>query len=282
MRVNTVVNPQWLALVQRRASLEEMQEKTGKSQGALVTWLTRWLRRTGGVDVTAWLAPELADAIRGGLSREPLPSMQQLAGELGILVWPVRLVAAAQWNQAHAVAQLPAPLDGAFELEALLAQRWSLPELVRATGLHPATLEGHIAAYLAAQTQPDASAWLSDAEVARVSALLDGPNAWHNLRRAQARGETTRGQVAMVLALRGQWKGPMRDRREPLPKRNGRPWAGSEDVVVGAAYATDTPLAALARALQRTPGAVLVRAVHLGLLTAPEPLAWAADHPRAA
>jgi hypothetical protein len=281
MRVNTKWQPLWLELAERGANLLEMQEKTGKSLDAVVTWLTRWLRWTGTVDVSAWVEQDLQLAIAVGLSREPPPAMKQLAAELAIGTAPIRLVATALWNRNHPVAY-GQNLQREFELDDLLAQRMSLAELVRATGLSPTTVEGYIAAYLAAQPEPDATPWLEEAQVTHISALLDGPNSWHNLRRAQARSEVTRGQVAMVLALRGQWQASGRKAGEPLPARTGKPWSRGEDVVLGAAFAMGTGLAAVAQALSRTPGAVLLRAVHLELLPNAEPQAWPVDSARAA
>ena len=281
MRVNTKWQALWLELASHRANLLEMQEKTGKSLDAVVSWLTRWLRWNGGVDVSAWVAPELAQAIAEGLSREPPPSMKQLAAELGVGTAPVRLVATALWNRNHPVAHAQ-NLQRDVEVDDLLAQRLSLAELVRATGLSPSTIEGHIAAYLAAQPQPDATPWLDDAQVAHISSLLDGPSSWHNLRRAQARSEVTRGQVAIVLALRGQWQVRARKSGQPLPSHTGKPWSRGEDVVLGAAFAAGTDVAALAQALSRTPRAVLLRAVHLGLVADAELGTWPESRPRAA
>ncbi len=260
-------------------SVADMQAQTGKSLGAVTNALIRWLRWTGRVDVSPWLMPECAAQIATALGRNPPPSMAQVAAELQVPMWAIRLVAAATWNAAHPVAELPdVPLgpDGAVDLPQMLAARWPMPHLVRATGLHASTLEARIAQCLAAQPEPDASPWLTEAEIAFVSELLDGPGAFHALRRAQARGETTRGKVAIVLALRGQWQA---DRKKPQPARaahHGKAWSHAEDVVVRAGHRTGTPLDDLAAALQRSPEAVLHRALHLGLLATTEPRDWGA------
>ena len=254
--------------------LAAMQVQTGKSETAVTAALLRWLRRTGRQDISPWVQPTLAAQIATALEAPKPPTMTQLAADLQLPLWAIRLTAAARWNALHPVQTLPAvPLgaDGTPDLARLLADRWPLPALVRATGLHPSTLQGHIAQFLAGQPQPDAAPWLTDSEVARVNALLDGPNPWHTLRRAQARGETTRGQLAIVLALRGQWRPRPVGKRVPLAANHGKAWSRAEDVVVGASWQAQTPLEALSAALARSPEAVLVRARHLGLLASEAP-----------
>ncbi len=249
----------------------EMAAQTGKSASAVVQALLRWLRRTGRTDTAPWVAPDEAAAIADALQREAPPTMTQLANELQVSLAAVRLVAAALWNAAHPIGDLaptPRPANGVIDLPALLAARLSMPQLVRATGLHPATLELHIAAFLASQPEPDAAPWLTDAELGHVNALLDGPNAWFNLRRAQARSETTRGKVAIAMALRGQWQPRPVGKRPPLPAHHGKAWSHAEDVLVRSGHAAPTPLGELATALARSPEAVLVRARHLDLLAA--------------
>ena len=271
MKNETKLAKQVAKMAAEGTTVAAMAAQTGKPTGAVVQALLRWLRRTGRTDAAPWVAPEEAATIASALEREAPPTLTQLADELQVSLAAVRLVAATRWNAAHPIGeQAVAPLtpNGAIDLPALLMARLSMPQLVRATGLHPATLEMHIAAFLAAQPEPDAAPWLTNAEISQVNALLDGPNAWFNLRRAQARSETTRGKVAIALALRGQWQPRPAGKRPPLPAHHGKAWSHAEDGIVRSGHAETTTLAELATALARSPEAVLVRARHLGLLAA--------------
>lgn len=276
MRVKTNVNEQIAALASQRLTMAELCARLEASESVVAASLVRWLRLTGQTDVAAWLNPAVQAQIDARLAGEAPLTMTQLAEELAVPLWAIQLAVAARWNAAHplaALAEVPRTAAGEPDLTAMLAARWTVPELVRATGLHPATLEMHVAAFLAAQANPDAAPWLSDAEVAQVSALLDGPGAYHALRRAQARGETTRGKVAIVRALRGQWQPVAKGERVATPERHGRPWSRAEDLVVRSGCETATPLPGLATALARSAVAIRTRALHLGVLTE------ASDHP---
>ncbi len=269
MRADTQGLEQLEQAAAQGASLAALEAVTGKSAAAVLAALLRWLRRSGQTDVTPWVVPADVAAITAALAQPQPPSLTQLAATLQVPLGALRLVAAARWNASHPVPPLPpVPRDEAGQvlLPALLAARWSLPLLVRATGLHPATLEARIAAYLAAQPEPDAAPWLADDEVAAIAALLDGPSPWHALRRAMARGETTRGKVAIVLALRGQWRPPPTGKQPPRSVNHGKAWSRAADIVVRAGHDNGTPLAALAQTLGRSSEAVLARAQHLGVL----------------
>lgn len=259
------------------ASVEELQTRTGKGLGAVTSTLIRWVRCTGRTDVAPWVEPEHAARVAEMLGCDPRPTLTQIAADVQVPMWAVQLVAAAVWNAGHPVANLPqVPIgaDGNADLARMLVDRWPMANLVRATGLHTSTLEARIAQFLAAQPEPDVSPWLTEPEIARVSALLDGASAFHTVRRAQARGETTRGKVAMVLALRGQWQPRPPTLRQPKLAHHGKAWSRAEDVVVRAAQAAGMALGDLAQALERSPEAVLHRAQHLGLLATAEPRAW--------
>ncbi len=259
-------------LAEDGVSVEQMTQQTERSLTAVTNALVRWLRCSGQTDVTAWVKPEVANPVRAARKRETPPTMTQLANDLQIELWQIQVVAAADWNAAHPVAELPdVPIqtDGGPDVTAMLAARWSMPLLVRATGLHPATLEDRVAEFLAAQTEPDATPWLTDDEIAQVSTLLDGPSPYFNLRRAQARGETTRGKVAIVRALRGQWQ----PKPPPSPGqrrgKHGKTWSRAEDMVLRAGLKAGMAHEELAEALERSEQAVLLRAAYLTPTTAP-------------
>ena len=194
---------------QAQWSVAQMAEVLGCGQTTVGRLLTRWVRQTGTVDISPWVDATTQQVLTDALDGEAPPTATQLAQTHGVAMWQVALVHAVRWNARFPAVDrpdVPKLASGAPDLDALCHDRWTLPQMVRATGLHPGTLELHVAAFLAAQPSPDPSPWLEDAQLAKIEALLDGPNAFYAIRRAQARSEVSRGQVAIVRATRGQWQ----------------------------------------------------------------------------
>lgn len=260
---------QVVALAQAGRSLDGMAAATGQSEVRVARVLVQWLRQAGRTDAVPWVTPEQADAIAAALTVQP--TLGAVAAAVQVPMWMVQCVVAVRWNAEHPVAgpmETPLDRDGVPDLDAMLTARWPMPMLVRATGLQPSTLEPRIAAFLASQPEPDASPWLEEATVTRISGLLDQSGSYFALRQAQARGEFSRGQVAIVRAVRGEWRAPLTGPRESRPPRQGKIWTRAEDAVLREAVLRPSSLEVVAAALGRSTVAVEQRARRLEFLAA--------------
>lgn len=211
MRVRSEIldQEQVTAGAEAKKSVEQMAALMGCSEVMVGRFLARWVRRSGTTDIRPWVSEAVEQSIGATLDAGAPPTATQLSQLHGVPMWQVALIHAARWNARHPVASpLTAPLraDGQPDLVAMCRERWTLPQMVQATGLHPGTLEMYVAEFLAAELLKDPAPWLDEAQVAQVSALLDAPNAYYAVRRAQARSEVSRGQVAILRATRGEWR----------------------------------------------------------------------------
>ena len=89
------------SLVERVAELAEegvsvaaIVEKTGHGENAVAGALVRWLRCSGRVDVTPWVDAQLRARVEAARTREPQPTMTQLATELQIPLWTIQVLQA--------------------------------------------------------------------------------------------------------------------------------------------------------------------------------------------
>lgn len=207
--------------------LGELARAIESSEETACTHLLRWLRQTGRVDVSPWVPQSAQRHWQAGQEHSHTAYISSLraAGRMEE-AQQLRIFQVSLWNAAHAeLPPGPVPLDkqGQPDRGAMLAADWTLPQLVRATGLAPGTLHSQVATWLRETGATDTSPWVAAERRQVIEGLLREPDPKAAVAAALARHAVDHGEVAVVAAALGiddpRATAPVRGRQAPPRQR---------------------------------------------------------------
>ena len=249
-------------LAEQGRPVAELARAIDGSLDQACTHLLRWLRHNGRVDVSPWVPQSAQRHWQTGQDHAHTAYIASLraAGRLEE-AQQLRIFQVAQWNAAHP--QLPpgpVPLDrdGQPDRDAMLAAHWTLPQLVRATGLAPGTILSHVATWLRETGETDTLPWVAPARRQAIEGWLRDPDPRAAVAAALARHAVDHGELAVVAAALG-----VDDPRGTAPAHS---WTPELDETLVRLHVAGTPVAQAAEQMGRTVASLRARAVRLRVI----------------